>query len=205
MLRESGVSDIQFVKTLSYNTKGDWGYVDGILSQRIDPPSNANASFYFPSGSIVLHSTLRRVTETLGPNRSVHLIEMFELREVPFNLGERASGEREFQEQPSVFVRKRFKESFCSDTLFVSRVRLFAEIRAVLIRALEQKSGQTAVISHSFRLALIDAFIKTSGEIMTNPRLIHDFIIDDKKTRGFGESFFIVRKDIIDALSVHGS
>ncbi len=43
------------------------------------------------------------------------------------------------------------------------------------------------LISHSFRMKLIEAYIKTDGQIEQKPELIHKYILDDKKTFDFGK------------------
>ena len=45
------------------------------------------------------------------------------------------------------------------------------------------------MISHSFRLKIIEAYLKTQGRIMNDPKLIEKYIKNSKKTFDFGEGF----------------
>ena len=59
---------------------------------------------------------------------------------------------------------------------------------------------QIAVISHSFRLKLIEAFIKSNGQLQKHPKIIHNYIKDAEKTYKFGEGFSIPYKNLFGLL-----
>jgi len=104
-----------------------------------------------------------------------------ELREIPFPLSKLCTRD-EWEEKGSVVVRKRFKEAFIKDSLLVKRTTLFDEIKSVLrLCDAEFASQDIAVVSHSFRLKLFEAFLGTNGKIVRKPELIDRFIKDDEK------------------------
>ena len=77
-------------------------------------------------------------------------------------------------------VRRNFKRAFAGDSLLISREELFQEIKEVInmCRRLS-KRHRVAVVSHSFRLKFIEAFLKTGGGLEKGPELIEDYILDN--------------------------
>ena len=189
---------IEFIKTLKYENKPEnrdvFEYLSALTMQKIDPPSISKDCVQ-TSAEIVFHSPLKRVIDTLEFKKDVKYIEMNELSEILFDIKELCT-KKEWQEKKSGIVRQRFKEFFIKDQLPMKRTRIFNEIRNILNACLSQsESFNIAVISHSFRLKLIETFIETKGEIEKKPALIHKYILDNKKTYEFG-SGFSVKKEI---------
>ena len=185
---------IKFIKILSYQQKPDRGDIFeqlcDLTSQKIDPPSLFPESLDV-SADIILSSTLKRAKDCFKKNEGEECVYLPELKEVPFALDKICSKE-EWIKEKSVAVRRNFKKAFINDQLLLSRRKIFDEIRQ-LLSLCKKKSlkGEVAVISHSFRLALIEAYIKTKGEIEINPDLIHQYISDEKKRYEFGEGFTV--------------
>jgi len=121
---------------------------------------------------------------------------MNELAEILFDI-KKLCTRKEWQKEKSNIIRRRFKEFFINDQLPIKRVEIFNEIKRVLNNCLSRSEFfDITIISHSFRLKLIEIFIETKGEIVETPVLIHKYILDDKKTYEFGEGFTLKREGL---------
>lgn len=182
---------ITLTKILQYELRPQSGdifeYLTAITKQTIDPPSLKPHTLQ-PTAPVVLHSPLRRATECLLKLPTTTYIELPELREIPFDLALLCT-KSEWEAHGSVIVRKRFKQFFMDDALIVKRAVLFSEIESLIEYC--RRYSDIQVVSHSFRLKLIEAYLKTNSEIVSHPDLINDFILDDHKTFEFGEGFTI--------------
>ncbi len=190
---------IQFIKTLRYPLEREgadtFEYLCGVVAQSIDPPSLEPSSLVIERG-ILLHSPLRRVTECLKTDDRVRIVPLSELREIPFRMGVVCSRD-EWLAEKSIAVRRGFKRAFIRDELLIKRGRIFEEIKSVLSLCKGgARNGKMTVVSHSFRMKLIEAYIKTDRKIVEEPDLINGYLIDDQKTYQFGQGFCI-RKDEI--------
>jgi len=190
---------IEFIKTLKYESKPTntdvFEYLSALTTQSIDPPSISN-TYIHTNAEVVFHSPLRRVVDTLEFKKDIKYIKTDRLSEILFDIKKLCSKE-EWQKEKSDIVRKRFKEFFIKDQLPMKRSVIFNEIKSILKDCLSQsESFDIAVVSHSFRLKLIEAFISTEGKIVNNPVLIHKYILDDRKTYEFGTGFIIERKEL---------
>jgi hypothetical protein len=58
------------------------------------------------------------------------------------------------------------------------------------------KNSPISVVSHSFRLVIIRAFIKTKGHIVDDPFLIYDYMQSGQKTFTFEEKFSFAEEDL---------
>jgi len=185
---------IRFFKILSYRLEPEAGdvfeYLSGLLSQRIDPLSAEQGGLKL-SEPVVLHSTLCRAAGCISRNKSIEYIGLVDLNEIAFDL-EKLCGKSAWTKEKSVAVRRQFKEGFVQDRLLLSRREIFDGVRRVLLHC-QNKSGigSIAVVSHSFRLAIIEAYIMTRGLIETEPSLIHNYISDNRKRYEFGGGFEI--------------
>jgi len=189
---------INFIKTLKYETKPQNGdvfeYLSKLTMQEIDPPSTSDICIQTNS-KIVFHSPLKRVIQTLELKSDTQYIETDKLKEILFNLKELCT-KQEWEKEKSEIVRERFKTAFINDQLPIKRVIIFDEIKEVLNDCLSQDTDNVTVISHSFRLKLIQAFIETQGKIINNPHLIHRYIEKDKKTFEFGGGFSVQKENL---------
>jgi hypothetical protein len=182
---------IHFIKILQYQTRpssGDvFSYVADLAAGKIDPDTLAPGELIFEEKRVFC-SPLRRAVNCLKIDQSIQYAVLSELREIPFNLTKSIHRE-DWEQLGSKIVRKKFKESFVNDSLLLSRAKISKEINNILSIILAHKEPQ-ALVSHSFRLKIIEAFLKTDGQLFQNPELIHSFIKDEEKTYDFGEGFF---------------
>ncbi len=189
---------ITFQKILAYNLRPNLGsvyeYLVELGLQKIDPPSNCPQQLVI-GDSIVLCSSLKRAYLCLNKRMNQEIILLDALSEVVFDIREMCSLE-EWQEGGSSVIRRRFRELFIEDRLPESRQKIKADIEKVLELCRRYKENDITIISHSFKLKLIQAYIETRGRLMTHPQLIEDFLFDEKKTFGFGETFSFSFSDI---------
>lgn len=199
------MNEIKFIKILKYDLRSkeenfDFDWMRNVTLQTVDPESLYLGQLKeIQNAQIVFHSTLRRAVECLPDLPTVDKIPIDALREIKFDLGEFCTKE-EFSERGSVIVRQQFKKFFVQDSLIVSREQMLQEVREVLKKCTESQFSRVAVVSHSFRLSIIEAFIKTKAEIETTPNLIHRFIFDDKKRFDFGEGFTVDKSQVLEII-----
>lgn len=177
-------------KTKLSNNKATFKYVSMIAIQEADPDSDAKESLFFDDNSIVFHSTLNRSRQSLNKKCKSKFIASKALNEVPFDIQKMCTFE-EWNAEGSTVVRRMFKEGFIKDTLLISREEIFKEIKSLFTSVQKIKNKKIFFISHSFKLKIIEAFVKTQGEVIRKPELIEDYIFDNKKTFDFGEEFII--------------
>jgi len=184
---------ITFIKILEYCLKpaqtDTFDYLAEVTSQRLDPPTLKPEGLPINEG-IVLFSPLKRAKDCIKEIKAVRYLELPELKEIPFEL-KNICAKEEWESEKSTAVRKRFKEAFIADNLSLSREQIFFEIKHLLalVRRCEKEYENVTLISHSFRLKIIEAYLATGGEIVFKPCLIHDFIFDNEKTYEFGSGF----------------
>lgn len=184
---------ILFKKTYSYQSSPAHGdafeYVSKLALQKNNPLPHKQNSVLFKQKK-VFHSPLRRVEKSLAETTESHYIRDEKLKEVIFDIKKMCTRE-EYEESKSKIIRRKFKEFFIKDQLPQKRKELFSEIEAVLKKIRKTHENEVVVLSHSFKLKLFEAYIKTNGEIKKKPELIHKFIHDNKKTFEFGKGFTI--------------
>lgn len=197
---------IQFIKTLPYPLRplaGDqFTYLRQVALQTINPATSAPLPLA-TNADRILHSPLRRVVETIGAAEKSRAQGRDYLREIPFDLQQLCTA-REWVRQGSIIVRQRFKEALIQDGLTIARRIIFAQVRALLRECLRGMSFSPAlrilVVSHSFRLKLTEAFIKTHGAIEREPALIHGFLHETEVTYPFGGGFTSSGEEIARAI-----
>ena len=187
---------IHFVKILAYpflpEGQDPHPYLEQLTTQIVDPPS-LHLGEYLPLTPTVFCSPLRRAREMLAVRPDQKLRILPELREVPFSFVSLCTPE-EWSTQANVIVRRRFKEAFIQDRLLVTRRVLEQEIRTVLALAAEE--DPCTCISHSFRLKLIEAFLKAEGELFRVPERIHEVFPDDQETYAWGTGFTVTQTEM---------
>lgn len=174
----------------------DFEYSADLGMQRIDPDTMEPGKLISKTPTI-LHSTLKRATDCIAHIHGTFYIPEDSLREIKFDLRTMCARE-EFDSKRSVAVRRRFIEFFLEDRLPISRIATIDEVEKTLKLCLE--FSDVAVISHSFRLKVIEAFIMTGGKIKEDPSLIRNYIHEDRKTFEFGRGFEVDRNKILLAL-----
>ncbi len=167
-----------------------YDYLAGLAAGAIDPPSLAPKSLSFP-GSIILHSPLRRSVECIDGTAALSCEARESLKEISFDMRDfcdRTLWERE----GSRAVRRGFKTAFIEDTLPIRRTELILSAHEMLEEAkAAAERAPVVLVSHSFRLKLIEAYIRSNGRLAEEPALIGEYIHDEQKTYAFGEGFTI--------------
>lgn len=193
---------LRFVKILDYDRSPIGSMFDllcKITLQTADPPSKHPRMLSLDQ-KIVYYSTLRRASECILFESDKSYIEHESLREIRFDLAA-CCREDEWQKQQSVIVRKRFNDLFVADRLVVSRERIYTEIIEFLRLIVSRHPSQdVAVVSHSFRMKIIEAFIRTHGELCQNPALIRNYIIPETRTFEFGKGFCATFDEIMASI-----
>lgn len=182
-----------FIKTLKYTTKESsdpYTYTNQLLTQSVDPQSTAQACLC-PNENIILHSPLKRVSETIAAvSKKQQIISCNQLREIPFTIHPYCTKD-EYLQKGSMVVRNIFIEKFITNTLSLDRISIEKEVRE--IESMIQKHNDVAIISHSFRLTILEAYFKTKGEIFKRPEKIKDYIQPEKKRYDFGSIAFTLQ------------
>jgi len=184
---------IIFRKISKYNyhskdKKSDFEYVSSVLNQTINPHSEKAESVITPESQIVYVSSLNRARECIKTRKGQKIITSKVLNEIPFELKSFVN-EKSYLKYGSISVRKAFIKAFLDDDLLITREQLFKQIESLLKKIERSKHSIVSVISHSFRLKLIQAYISTNGKIITNPKLIRKFIKPNERTFNFEEEF----------------
>jgi hypothetical protein len=179
---------------LRLKNKEVYGYLRDVGLQHIDPPS-LDPKTIVPNAGLVYCSSLRRAFECVRIGSDHKLIKTDLLNEIIFDLAKFCSPE-EYKINKSLIVRRRFRESFIKDILSMSRAQIFKELKELLTIIKENKKDVT-FISHSFRLKLLQAYVKTAGELEQKPELINQYLLDDQRTFNFGESFIISDDELV--------
>lgn len=164
--------------------------------QRIDPPSIEPGSILLDV-DIVFHSDMRRARESFAAAPAVQQVPLASLREIPFDLTAFASPQ-ELRDEESKPVRRRFKEHFIADTLPLSRKEILNDCKTVLRTCLENSDAgkRVAVLSHSFRMKILEAYIRSHGLLYSRPELLSLTLRDDEETYGFGTGFDLTAEEI---------
>ncbi len=192
---------ITFIKLLKYKTPSEnadgFDYAANLGLQKIDPSTEQPRALDAPA-TIIIHSNMRRVIECVDFRADKKYIPRNELREILFDLRKMCE-KGEWEKEKSRAVRREFVNSFIKDTLPIKRAKILEEAKSILSLCykLSEKKG-VSVISHSFRLKVIEAYIGTSGKLESNPSLLGKYIHADKKTFEFGEGFKIDRSVLMD-------
>lgn len=190
---------IHFIKILEYDTKPNdsdaFDYLCAVASQKIDPPSLKPKSLHLDT-PVVFYSPLRRSAECLKMERPSRYIPSSLLKEIPFDMKQMCPKE-EWLTGKSALVRKRFKDRFIKDQLLMKKEDIFEEVRKILAQCCSAAgTSEVSVVSHSFRMKIIQAFLGTKGRIEEEASLIHGYIHDDRKTFEFGKGFSIAENDL---------
>lgn len=187
------------IKTLAYQLRGNteqetYQRITAIGLQHIDPLSSAHASIYIPTKT-VYHSPLRRVIETIQPQHNT--LSRHGLAEVLFDV-RTLCDEATWCQHGSNAVRAGFVAAFIRDTLPQRRSTIIDETCNVLseIAAQLQTGNAVTVISHSFRMKIIEALIQSQGALDKHPETLRLVLLEHKKTYGFGGFFSITSTDL---------
>jgi len=179
---------MQVQKILSYDVYGEstgnsYQYVCDLLTQDIDPPSrepnNLNCRGY-----LVYTSSLKRAVGCIDNDTSKDVIIKKALNEIPFSLEKYCTKEL-FKDEGGFAVRSAFVTAFIEDNLDVTREQLQREIIEVLALGIGEE--QIMLLTHTFRMKLIEVYGQIGSELFTNPGCIKNFIKPETKLFEFGE------------------
>lgn len=185
---------ISFVKILGYEVPLDkassFDYYVELGLQKINPHSlhprglQLNAPFVF-------RSTMCRAEECVLCSQSTACVATDLLNEISFDLRAMCT-EAEWIKEGSVVVRRRFIEAFEADELPVTMTALLGQAREVVSLCGDiAEDSDITLVSHSFRMKILEAYIRTSGKIVGQPSLIRNYLHEGKKTFQFGEGFSV--------------
>jgi hypothetical protein len=197
---------IQFIKILEYEIKNkasnfDYEYVCDVTLQNKDPESLHPNQLNIDNVSIVFHSPLKRSVQCLNQLSRIQYIPVKSLKEIKFDMKQLATAEQILNEG-SLIVRKRWKQEFVNDNLCITRNQIFQEVNEILKLCISSKFENIAIVSHTFRLKIIEAFIKTKGEIKNHPSLINDYLFDNQRSYPFGQGFTVDNSAIESLISL---
>ncbi len=186
---------IYFIKTVSYKNKfiSKKKTYDFLCKLGVQNEDKKPLEKYEVDGSfdVVFCSTLKRVRDSIVTKNNIPVFQNHILNEVLFDLKKMVSFDV-WVDQGSVVVRKKMKEFFIEDSLPQKRDLFFRDMEDFLYRVKkEYKNKKVLIISHSFKMKLFEALIRTKGVIKSDPELIHKFIYDTKKTFDFKKGFIL--------------
>lgn len=184
---------MQLKKILSYNVYGDntddsYRYVCNLLAQTTDPES-AEPGMLDCGGMHTYTSPLRRATSCIDSKTAASFTLLPELWEIPFDLTHYCS-ESAFTLFKGTAVRQAFIRAFVVDDLLIPHSVLEEEFKTII--ELQNKPEDTLIISHTFRLAGLLAYIQIGHDLFTHPESITEFIKPDEKILDFGESILLL-------------
>jgi len=187
---------IELIKIAKYElkpTKGDnYKYIKNVLIQKINPDTLCPGMIAIQSDVLIISTLKRSINCVKYIGKSKCIIDK-RLREVPFDFELSGFNKTDWINDGSKVVRQAFKKLFIDDMLEIKRKEIFDEIRGVLdvCKSYQKNSRSVTIVSHSFRLKLIIAYLETRGEIEQKPELINQYIFDDKKTLDFCDTIRI--------------
>jgi len=156
----------------------------------VDKEAVSDADFILHSPSLRAAQTAQIIKETLGPKAV--LLETPYLSEVKFSLKDLVL-QKEYEEQGSNLVRKRFIESFmANDKKIESRELLLSRINGLfdLLKSHEYQEKRIVCISHSFFMKILQIFLK-EPTLFENPTLLSKYFDWQKRTFEFCQGFYI--------------
>lgn len=158
-----------------------------ITRQKYDPGIEPVNEVINIDTEILFCSALNRGIES-AMKYKVSYSAVSELNEILYDLANLCRSE-EFEKYGSVIVRERFTERFITNSLLESRESIFKRIEAVMELLMDTDAESILLVSHSFFMKILEAFVTTQGKIKDQPELIKDFITPEQKTYEFGKGF----------------
>lgn len=198
---------IHFIKIAAYDTgknrTDSYTYAYNLLRLELDPPSDAPHTLHCDKATHILSSPLLRAKQSI-PEKFIEISTFLDsLREIPFDLTKFVT-EVEYIEKGSTAVRTAFATAFCADELNISLANLKKEVEQLLEQAVELAETENVyIVSHSFRMKLLEAYIKSQGQIFAKPELIYGYLSLAQKTYESGAGFEVSLKDIKFAFKNH--
>jgi hypothetical protein len=178
---------MQFQKILSYDVYGQnpakrFDYICSLLDQTIDPTS-LEPSLINANDKAVYISPRARALSCLNQDTALSITILQSLNEVPFALKSVCTA-ADFERQGSTAVRQAFLDLFIADRLDLSHKQLKAELDYLL--TLSKDNPDALAISHTFRLRLLQTYLKTNRELFNEPKLILEYLDPNVHWADFG-------------------
>jgi len=170
-----------------------FNYLKCLGLQQINPPSLAPRSIQVVTNRVYC-SQLNRALECISPSDNCMVIATKALNEIIFDI-ESLCSRTEYENFKSQIVRKRLREAFITDSLGEPRSKIFDDVKNIL-KEISKLNEATTIVSHSFKLKVLEAYVRSIGAIERNPELINDYVFDDQKTFDFGAGFTISDQEL---------
>lgn len=191
---------ITFTKIAKYDTGknalNQYEYICKLLDQSINPPSLEPKSIDCRAYNAILCSPLIRAMESIMSSDTQPIVYREELREIAFDFRKMTS-ENDYASCGSNAVRASFCEAFSEDRLNLSLQEIEKQIRT-LFKQIVNLQDSVIIVTHSFRMVIIESFIKTSGNLFKKPDRIYEFVNIEKKLYEFKGNFIVPKSSIAD-------
>ncbi len=183
---------IAFIKILAYERpprkEASFSFYRNLGLQKVDPPTLHPGGLVITTAAVI-YSTNRRAQECISFANSVARVPTATLREVPFDLQKLCNNDT-WQSEGSIAVRRGFLAAFVHDKLPVKRKTIFRETKYLLSLAADlSKTSDVTIVSHSFRMKILEAFVDTRGDLERSPARLGSYLREDQKTFAFGTGF----------------
>ena len=178
---------MRFQKILSYDVYGSeqtarFDRVCSLLNQTIDPPSDAPDGLNAHNAVVFSSPRLRAITGIDCDTASEVIIEPA-LNEIPFELRQCCTAD-DLEARGSVAVREAFLYLFCNNQLATPHQELQSEFEHIL--TLSSENPDALAVSHTFRLRLLDVYVKTGRTLFERPESIHEYLNPAEHWLAFG-------------------
>jgi len=179
---------MQFQKILSYGVYGNkstnkYTHVCALLKQTIDPSSSQKGQLD-ADGKLVFISPRTRAISCLNVDTTTTVRVEPALNEIPFDLMRYCSAE-EFADKGSTAVREAFLHLFVTNQLAISHKKLQTEFEHIL--ALSHEYPDALAISHTFRLRLLQTYLKTDQDLFADPKQVYNHLDPTEHWLSFGD------------------
>lgn len=178
---------MHFQKILSYDVygthrEGRFTHVCSLLNQTNDPDTLEPAKL-FADNTHVFISPRKRAIGCLNQTTAVSVTILPALNEIPFDL-ERVCTPAELEARGSVAVRSAFLQLFINNQLSINHKTLQEECEYLL--TISKDHPEALAISHTFRLRLLETYLKTNRRLFDEPALIQEHLNPKEHWADFG-------------------
>ena len=178
---------MHFQKILSYDVygthkEGRFTHVCALLNQTSDPDTLEPAMLATHSKDIFI-SPRKRAIGCLNQTTAISVTVLPALNEIPFDLA-RVCTPTEFETNGSVAVRSAFLTLFINNQLSINHRNLQEECEYLL--TISKDNPDALAISHTFRLRLLETYLKTNRQLFSEPTLIQKYLNPNEHWADFG-------------------
>ena len=178
---------MQFQKILSYDVygthkEGRFNRVCNLLNQTLDPSTLEPAGLSAENKDVFI-SPRKRAISCLNQVTANSITVLPALNEIAFDL-ERVCTHAEFEAKGSVAVRSAFLELFIKNQLSINHKTLQEECEHLL--TISKDNPDALAISHTFRLRLLETYLKTNRQLFEEPTLLSKHLNPKEHWADFG-------------------